>query len=303
MQGGSTLCRAWLRSYACAAGQACTFRHAFAGADEEAQIAKLVAQGEAMRAADDFATASAAAYDAHDGYRLCGSTLGSRKADKGARHAIFAKWLVESFGARALRAGTGVVDVAGGKGLISWELAWAHKVPCTALDPRDACPGAAELRRLRRRCLARAEKARADNSLCTDGCEDSGKREDCPTRGDSADPDAIVTYVKGCLDDGVDGKGIEEARAESLLDRASLLIGMHSDEATEAIVDAALRRGINFAVVPCCAFVSRFPNRRLADGTAVATTAQFIRYLKAKASDGDIREACCHSRVEMQSCT
>lgn len=288
MPGGSTLCRAWLRSSACAAGQACPFRHAFADGDEADQFAKIASRGEAMRACDDFAAASASAHVADSRYPLCGSTLGRLKADKGARHAIFASWLVDVFGVTSLRAGAGVVDVAGGKGLISWELAWAHKVPCTVLDPRHARPGASELRRLRRHCLARAEKSRDDRSLSTDG---RGESEDCIAGGEAADPDGLVTYVQGCLHDGVDGRRIEDDRAEMLLDRASLLIGMHSDEATEAIVDAALRRGIDFAVVPCCAFPSRFPDRSLADGSAVVTTAQFIRYLKAKAPDDVIREA------------
>merc|ERR1712127_47815 len=88
--------------------------------------------------------------------------------------------------------------------------------------------------------------------------------------------------------------GVTEADAtvtESLLAEASLLIGMHSDEATEAIVDAALRRGIHFAVVPCCAFPSRFPDRKFESGELVASTAQFITYLKAKAPEGKVKQA------------
>ena len=57
---------------------------------------------------------------------------------------------------------------------------------------------------------------------------------------------------------------------------------MHPDEATEDIVDFALRHDKPFFVVPCCVFPKRWPNRRLRDGTRVQSTAQFCRYLCEK---------------------
>ena len=59
----------------------------------------------------------------------------------------------------------------------------------------------------------------------------------------------------------------EEQRA--LLARCSLLAAMHPDQATEAVVDAALRLGKPFAVVPCCVFPSLFRTRRRRDGDGV----------------------------------
>ena len=56
-------------------------------------------------------------------------------------------------------------------------------------------------------------------------------------------------------------------------------MALHADEATEAAVDAALKYGKPFAVVPCCVFADLFPNRP----TAVRTTAEFCDYLAAKA--------------------
>ena len=41
------------------------------------------------------------------------------------------------------------------------------------------------------------------------------------------------------------------------------LVGMHPDEATEAIVDAALALQRPFAVLPCCVLPQLFPDRRL----------------------------------------
>jgi hypothetical protein len=44
-----------------------------------------------------------------------------------------------------------------------------------------------------------------------------------------------------------------------------VIIGMHPDQATEAIVDMALKYRKPFAVVPCCVFSHENPHRRLKD--------------------------------------
>ena len=46
------------------------------------------------------------------------------------------------------------------------------------------------------------------------------------------------------------------------LQNATLILGMHSDQATEWIVDFALRYRVRFAVVPCCVCPTLFPNRK-----------------------------------------
>ena len=51
-----------------------------------------------------------------------------------------------------------------------------------------------------------------------------------------------------------------------LLQQASIFVGLHSDQATETIVDYALLSGRPFAVVPCCVFPKLFPTRRLVSG-------------------------------------
>ena len=53
------------------------------------------------------------------------------------------------------------------------------------------------------------------------------------------------------------------AALASTLSSASLLYGMHSDGATEALVDYALLHAIDFAVVPCCVFPDAAPHRRV----------------------------------------
>lgn len=68
----------------------------------------------------------------------------------------------------------------------------------------------------------------------------------------------------------------------------SLVVGLHPDQATEPILDFAVREKIPFAVAPCCVFPRMFPDRRvlLIDGTAAAVVAydQLIQYLVQRGS-------------------
>ena len=49
----------------------------------------------------------------------------------------------------------------------------------------------------------------------------------------------------------------------SQIKEKNIIIGMHPDQATEPIVDMALKYQMPFAVVPCCVFAHENPHRRL----------------------------------------
>ena len=51
------------------------------------------------------------------------------------------RWLLDTFGRDALAAGVGVLDVAGGKGALAFELANLNGLPATVLDPRPLALG------------------------------------------------------------------------------------------------------------------------------------------------------------------
>lgn len=72
-----------------------------------------------------------------------------------------------------------------------------------------------------------------------------------------------------------------------------MVVGMHSDQATEWIVDFALAHRVRFAVVPCCVCPGLFPRRRRVDGSGapVRSHAEFCEYLRAKARPGEIELA------------
>jgi hypothetical protein len=99
---------------------------------------------------------------------------------------------------------------------------------------------------------------------------------------------AALATADAADDDGDDGDDDDDddraqrrgaARTAELLANASLVVGLHPDEATEAIVRCALAAGLPFAVAPCCVFARLFPTRRHA-GAAVRTHAQLCDYLQ-----------------------
>lgn len=87
---------------------------------------------------------------------------------------------------------------------------------------------------------------------------------------------------KGDHDDESDSPRITSSlKAIEIFQKVKLFVGFHPDEATEAIVDLAIKKQIPFIIVPCCVFPKHFPNRRLG-GKSVSTYKDFITYLTNK---------------------
>ena len=63
----------------------------------------------------------------------------------------------------------------------------------------------------------------------------------------------------------------------------SALVGLHPDQATGAIVDCGLVMGKPWAVVPCCVFPSRYPNRLDASGRVARTTEALVEHIAGRA--------------------
>lgn len=74
----------------------------------------------------------------------------------------------------------------------------------------------------------------------------------------------------------------EAAKIATIVKGASLVVGLHPDQATEAAMDLALQLQIPFAILPCCVMSRLFPDRKGRNGEPVRTVYQLCRYLMAK---------------------
>lgn len=61
-----------------------------------------------------------------------------------------------------------------------------------------------------------------------------------------------------------------------------LVLGFHPDQATDSAFELAQLLGVPYCIVPCCVFPRENTHRRLEDGTPVKKYPQLIEYLTAK---------------------
>ncbi|KAK3288946.1 hypothetical protein CYMTET_3596 [Cymbomonas tetramitiformis] len=273
------LCKQWLLLGNCGDPE-CMQRHD-AGSAELIRVRNSRSRAE-QRSAQDV-SAEADPDDPHNA---------QNKRAKSANDRIFADWIVDTFGREALARG-GVADIAGGKGLLSFELHVRHGIACTLVEPRPCYMTnhwLAKYRAMRRVGAVRSPKSaehqawqRAEQWMSVTSQEESA--------GPGAEPRLFAAKLPAPrAEDQV--AAFRHARAEFgghqgdmtavAVAECAVLIGMHPDEVTEAIVDAALRLDKPFAVVPCCVFTSLFPERRLHDGGPVKTYTDLVTYLKQK---------------------
>ena len=227
-------------------------------------------------------------------------------ANSSQHNVIFASWLVAIFGQDYLRTASGVIDIAGGAGLLSFELAVRWGIPSTTIDSR---PKPKTLKGMLRRRMNKICRQREENLSIVERdplmlfIKDNIKvpADDQVIRPEVIDCIQGMTplpfqYIEGSFPDalleqtgthdGGEGLGIGEQKPS-----ASVFVGMHADQATELIIDAALANNIPFAVVPCCVFKHSFPHRKLknvlpeksgSNSNFVETYEQLVQYLKAK---------------------
>ena len=196
----------------------CKFRHEITKEEEETINNNLLKKKRAYN-------------DAHEGDPLNIED----KYNKSLRNSEFANFLVEKFGLDNIKKGF-VLDIAGGKGLISFFLTTKYGIKCKIIDPRGASLPKSRRKELKKKNIIIEEERKM---FTLDTCDD---------------------LIKGC----------------------SLIIGMHPDEATVDIVDVALAKKINFAVVPCCVFHNKFPDRKLKNGKDVVEYPDIIQFILEK---------------------
>jgi hypothetical protein len=201
-----------------------------------------------------------------------------------ARHKIFVKWLMETFDLSRSRVpdelenGSDdfpcqhILDVAGGKGEVSARLLMCQRQRVVMVDPRPAnvvdCFERLVLPKIPKKWQKKLEQQRQN------------------------DPDFVQKVVDGRFRQLVttfDDRSLSSCSELQLaVENSSLLLGLHADNATEAIVDVAIRNNKPFVVVPCCVFPNFFPTRFIHEEgqgmVPVRSHTQFCRYLVEKDS-------------------
>ena len=135
---------------------------------------------------------------------------------KSERHKIFAHWLVDTYGKERLSRGSGVLDVAGGNGMISRTLN-GMGIRSTLLDPNPR--------------------------------HDSGEE----TSDDGKYSSTCHSSLFGVLPYPLNGDGTDLTSRDddigNIVKNISLICGLHPDQATEPIVTLALRLNVPFAIL------------------------------------------------------
>ncbi|KAG0333090.1 hypothetical protein BG000_009494, partial [Podila horticola] len=200
------------------------------------------------------------------------------------RSLYFAQWLIQTFTREFLESGSGVLDIAGGRGDLSWELQTRQGVRSTIVEPR---PGKG-MRKWQRKWLEKFVAENRDKGDIIDAIG-KGERDGVPQKEEEEEHQACDGNVAKKQktgtgedkdededddkepEDGADNDSVlssfvptvktyplqttEPARIQALMDdaflqthrelvaSASVLIGLHPDQATEPIVRAALTAG------------------------------------------------------------
>mmetsp|Transcript_34673 Transcript_34673/g.54156 ORF Transcript_34673/g.54156 Transcript_34673/m.54156 type:complete len:352 (-) Transcript_34673:1286-2341(-) len=277
-----------------------------------------------------------------------------------AKCGIFRRWLEDTFGLERLRSGSGILDVAGGNGALSFELINLSDIRSTVIDPRPLRLDRT-IRRLRMGLYHRnavfnkynrgvkqndpfkvpphiklmfetwdcshyphsqstsstggpGSDAEADQK-CTlptallseenltramqisEQCQWgkrglNGHEDDHGSDSDGNDDTSLSDISSTC---SMLQFGQQYTENESLIEdiqssreiirQSSILVGMHPDQAAQAIVDFAIRNNKPFACIPCCVYSSepQFRGRKLPDGTPVSNYDTLIKFLQSRA--------------------
>ncbi|CAJ1336313.1 unnamed protein product, partial [Effrenium voratum] len=164
------------------------------------------------------------------------------KKSHGARAAVFAQWLEDTYGERLKR---GVLDIGGGRGELAFELSVKRQIPCTVLDPR--CPGTTEPALWQDWHVSRQQRL----WLKSQGIRSYGDCQAhvlaCPLKQCGVRVDQALSAVENK----------DPVWAEAL--QCEVVVGLHPDQATGGVLDLASKLQRPFAVVPCCTFADEFP--------------------------------------------
>jgi len=124
------ICKHFSRRGACAYGDACKFEHS-------QEAFRLSRQQQSAQKLEHESSLIGIHARHNEATRIANRGLGRRNLVRNrCRVSVFRRWLLETFGLEQLMAGSGILDVGGGKGELSFELLNLNGVPSTVVDPR-----------------------------------------------------------------------------------------------------------------------------------------------------------------------
>jgi hypothetical protein len=167
-----------------------------------------------------------------------------------------------------------VIDIAGGKGELAARLIVCQRLRVVMIDPRESDVPL---------CF---EKTVLPKLPAVWRCRFQRRQQEDAHILEKTFQERFHQYQMYFQDD----TAATHPEVGALIEKAALLVGMHADGATEAIVDTALRYKKPFCVVPCCVFPTLFHTRtiRVRDEEGnerevpVRSYEQFCQYLMNK---------------------
>ena len=195
-----------------------------------------------------------------------------------------------------------ILDVAGGKGDLSWLLTNVDGWQSIVVDPRPTSDSHWKkridfLREHPEEAKERAIPGRPTYQPLAALLEDLPSDLRKPRHLQLWVDDKLVEALRATLVEGVDEAWVQywdehviskasaedcirdAAQALSLFQECQLLVGFHPDQALDAIIELAQDvLHIPYCVVPCCVFPALFPDRRQPDGSRVRTYDQLVAY-------------------------
>jgi hypothetical protein len=162
--------------------------------------------------------------------------------------------------------GAHILDIAGGKGELSARLSLCHSLHVRMIDPRLANISDVYMNSVVPKLPKKWQISLKERLVCRPNFVDDMVNDRFVQLVTHFMIDAPSSSALGDNDDdnieGEEGRRLfQDESVEDAVRSASLIIGLHADGATEAIVDAALRYNKPFVVVPCCVFPNFFRDR------------------------------------------
>jgi hypothetical protein len=184
-------------------------------------------------------------------------------ASKAKHNQIFGEFLLETYGEEWLRENGGVCEIAGGRGMLGEQLMIDYNIPTTLIEPKPVK-------------LNRTSRKRWRKWL---------RKHNLPVPDDVAVLSPVKQYTEEFY-----GLTQASSEAQEALRKAAVIVGMHPDQATGAIVEAANELDKPFAVVPCCVFSRMFPDRLTPEGRPVALYEELLSFLSVS-PNGSVQRA------------